>query len=360
MKPTSLLLNNKQFSYEQIKTGNYTVDTEFENRTLTFCSQWLNGQDSFEQKTSGSTGIPKPIQIFREQMLISALQTVKVLKLKPNNTALVCVDSAFIAGKMMLVRAFEHHMKIIIVEPTSTPFEGVDSPIDFVAMIPLQLQNTLLNPATKEKINACKAVIIGGAPVSAHLASLIANINTPIYSSYGMTETVSHIALKKLSYPPQNFYSTIGNIKLRLNENNQLIIKGAITSNKEVVTNDRVQLLSPTTFIWLGRTDNTINSGGVKIQIEEVEASISLLFERLNIDNRFFLDAEKDDTLGQKLVLYIEGYERTLPSTIMEKMKIQLDKFECPKHIYYIPTFDETSTGKINRRSSVEKGRWLN
>ena len=359
MKPTSLLLNNKPYSYEQIKTGDYTTGTEFEARTLTFCSQWLNGQDTFEQKTSGSTGLPKPIKIYRKQMLVSAQQTVEVLNLKPNDVALVCVDSAFIAGKMMLVRAFEHQMKMIIVEPTSTPFEGIETAISFVAMIPLQLQNTLLNPATKEKINDCKAVIIGGAPVSAHLASLIAKISTPIYSTYGMTETVSHIALKKLSNPPQNFYSTIGNIALSLNENNQLIINGAITSNKEIVTNDRVQLLSPTTFVWLGRTDNTINSGGVKIQIEEVEASISLLFERLNIDNRFFLDAEKDDTLGQKIVLYIEGFERTLPSTLMEKLKIQLEKYECPKNIYYIPKFDETSTGKINRRSCVEKGRWL-
>lgn len=360
MKPTSLELNNKSYSYEQIKNGSYKPSSSFEERTLLFCQEWLNGKDQFEQKTSGSTGKPKAIHINRKMMTVSASQTVKALKLKSNDVALVCVDPAYIAGKMMLVRAFEHDMQIIIVEPSANPVEKVDKQFHFIAMVPLQLQNVLNNTDTLDKLNGCKAVLVGGAPVSAHLSSQLAILEIPVFGTYGMTETVSHIALKRLSAPPEKFYTVIGDSKLRVNKNDQLVIKGSITNNKDVVTNDRVQLLTPTTFIWLGRTDNVINSGGVKIQIEEVEASISLLFERMEINNRFFLDAVKDEALGQKLILLVEGHEHDVPSNLMEKLKLELEKFECPRDIILVPEFDETSTGKIDRRSSIEKRRWQN
>lgn len=358
MTSNTLLLNGKEFSYDQIKSGAYTASSPFEERTLKFCEEWLNGKDSFDQKTSGSTGTPKNIKIYRKQMMISAQQTVRALKLKANDVALVCVDSSYIAGKMMLVRAFEHKLKIIVEEPSSNPLEQIDQPFQFVAMVPLQLQNVLNDPASVKKLDNCKAVLVGGAPVSAHLSSTLALIKTPVFGTYGMTETVSHIALKRLSHPAENFYTVIGDTNLSVNERDELVIKGALTNNKELVTNDRVTLLTPTTFIWLGRTDNIINSGGVKIQIEEVEASISLLFERLGLDNRFFLDAVKDKMLGQKLILFIEGYENEAPANLMEKIRMQLEKYECPREIVFVPEFDETSTGKIDRRSSIEKGRW--
>lgn len=356
----TLLLNGKEFSYDQIKKGDFKASSPFEERTLQFCKDWLNGKEEFDQKTSGSTGAPKNIKIYRKQMEISARQTVKALNLKNNDVALVCVDSSYIAGKMMLVRAFEHKLKIVIEEPRSNPLEQVEQPFHFVAMVPLQLQNTLNNPESIKKLENCKAVLVGGAPVSAHLSSMLSLIKTPVYSTYGMTETVSHIALKKLSNPQEKFYTVIGDTQLKINEKDELVIKGELTHNKELKTNDRIELLSPTTFVWLGRTDNVINSGGVKIQIEQVEASISLLFERLGLDNRFFLDAMKDETLGQRLVLFIEGHENESPSNLMEKLKMELEKYECPREIIYVSEFDETSTGKIDRRSSIEKGRWAN
>ncbi|MCB0495435.1 MAG: AMP-binding protein [Cyclobacteriaceae bacterium] len=360
MATSTLLLNGTEYTYDQIKQGAYKTSNDFEERTLDFCREWLNGKEEFEQKTSGSTGIPKSITIYRKQMVISAQQTIKALNLKANDVALVCVDSSYIAGKMMLVRAFEHKLKIIVEEPTANPFEHITQPVHFVALVPLQLQNTLDDKKSVEKLKVCKAVLVGGAPVSAHLESALARIKTPVFGTYGMTETVSHIALKRLSDPAEDFYTVIGDTQLSVNENDELIIKGSLTNNKSLVTKDRVTLLSPTTFVWLGRTDNVINSGGVKIQIEEVEASISLLFERLGIGNRFFLDALKDKKLGQKLVLFIEGYDTEVPSNLMDKLKMQLEKYECPREIVFVPVFDETSTGKIDRRSSIEKGRWLN
>lgn len=358
MATNTLLLNGKEFSYDEIKKGAYKTSSPFEDRTLKFCEEWFNGKEEFEQKTSGSTGAPKTIKIHRDHMIISARQTVKAVKLKANDVALVCVDPAYIAGKMMLVRSFEHNLKVIIVEPSSNPVEQVDQPFHFVAMVPLQIQNALNSTTGADKLSHCKAILVGGAPVSAHLASTLSLLEIPVYGTYGMTETVSHIALKRLSRPTEKFYTVIGDTKLKVNENEELIINGSLTGNKELITNDRIKLLSPTTFIWLGRTDNVINSGGVKIQIEQVEASISLLFERLDFKNRFFLDAIKDDILGQKLILFVEGNENETPGNLMEKLKMQLEKYECPREIVYVPEFGETSTGKIDRRASVERGRW--
>lgn len=342
-----LLLNNKSFTYEQIKAGKYKVDSAFEERTLSFCNLWLNGQKEFEQKTSGSTGPPKLIKIRRKQMLISAQQTVDALNLNPNDVALVCLDSAYIGGKMMLVRAFEHQMKIIIIEPSSNPLEKIDAPFHFAAMVPLQFENTI--KYYLEKLTNCKAILIGGAAVSQTLAAKIEDLSTPVYSTYGMTETVSHIALKRLSAPAENVYTTIGNVKVKCNSDQQLIIKGDITYNKELITNDRVEILSPTTFKWLGRTDNTINSGGVKIQLDDIEASINLLFSDLHIKNRFFLAKKMDETLGDKLVLYIENASQNLRDNLLDRLKERLEKYACPKEIISVSSFLETPSGKVNK-----------
>ncbi len=353
MHPTSLLLNNKTYSYKQIRTGDYSTTTDFEANTLIFCRQWLNGQQEFEQKTSGSTGKPKTIKISRAQMQLSAEQTVKALSLHPNNIALVCIDTAFIGGKMMLVRGLEHHLQLIINEPSANPLDGLKQDFDFAAMVPMQFQNAL--QSNLAKIEACKAIIIGGASVSSSLAAQIANLKTPVYSTYGMTETVSHIALKRLSSPSQNYYTTIGSIDICTNNKEQLILKGAITNNKELITNDRVQILSPTTFKWLGRIDNVINSGGIKIQLEEVEASIELLFNKLKMTNLFFIASKPDAYLGSKLVLFIEHPKLLSSENLLRKLKKHLNRFTCPKEIIYVPKFAKTSSEKIDKPTIINR-----
>lgn len=349
----NLLLNNKAYSYKQIKNGKYSFSSSFEERTLLFFQQWLNGQQEFEQKTSGSTGEPKLIKITRAQMLISAKQTVEILKLKPSDVALVCIDTAFIGGKMMLVRAFEYQMKIIIIEPSSNPLEKIDTPFHFAAMVPLQFENTIKNNSAK--LDNCKAIIIGGAPVSETLATKIAVLDFLVYSTYGMTETVSHIALKRLSAPVENFYTTVGDINIRTNDNEQLIIKGAVTNGKQLTTNDRVQILSPKTFKWLGRIDNVVNSGGIKIQLDNIETAIGLLFSELNVENRFFLAPKPDDTLGDKLVLFIESPNQNLQFDLLEKLKDRLEKYVYPKEIIYVSSFLETASGKVNKLLTIEQ-----
>ena len=354
MKPTSLLLNNKPFSYEQIKGGDYTISSPFEERTLLFCRQWLNGQNEFEQKTSGSTGTPKLIKISRVQMCMSAAITVSALNLSANDIALVCVDTAYIAGKMMLARAFEHQMNIIIVEPTSNPLERINTPFHFAAMVPMQIENTLINTTTKDKLADCKAILIGGAPVSIKLATQIATLKTPIYATYGMTETVSHIALQKLSSPSENYFTTMGDIHIKTNNNDQLIIKGAITNNEALITNDRIELLSPRTFKWLGRIDNVINSGGIKFQIEDIETSIALLFNDLNIVNRFFVAKNSDEYLGDKIALYIEAKSQNSFKNLKGVLKKRLAKHHLPREVFFIDNFIETGSGKVDKLAVIK------
>ncbi len=352
MKPSSLLLNNKSFSYEQIRNGKYKTSTLFEECTLLFCHQWLNGQEVFEQKTSGSTGKPKLIKISRPQMKLSAQLTIGALGLQANDTALVCIDTAYIGGKMMLVRAFEHNLNLIINEPLSNPLENITVPIDFIAMVPMQFENSLNNHP--KKIANCKAIIIGGAPINHSLAEKIALLKTPIFSTYGMTETVSHIALKRLSHPREKHFTTLDDVKIATNNHEQLIINGAITNHKELLTNDRVTLLSPTTFNWLGRIDNVVNSGGVKIQLEEVESLIEIYFNKINLNSRFFLYGVSDSYLGQKLVLCIESKNIIIPANTINSPSIGINKLSCPKDIIYIKKFIDTSSGKIDRTESYK------
>ncbi len=352
MTPTSLLLNNKTYSYEQIRTGDYATNSVFEKTTLTFCQQWLNAQQEFAQQTSGSTGKPKTISITRAQMQLSAKLTVKALKLKPKSIALVCIDTAYIGGKMMLVRALEHQLQLVIKEPSSNPLKEMEQQFDFAAMVPLQFENTL--KFYPNKIQNCSAIILGGAPVSQSLANQIAQLNIPVFSTYGMTETVSHIALKRLSQPKEKYFKIIGDTKIGINNQKQLVITGAITNKQKLITNDRVKLISSNQFEWLGRADNVINSGGIKIQLEEIERPIEHYFEKLNIKNRFFLYGIPDDYLGTKLILCIESENVINLISEMDFSLIEIDKRRHPKEIIYINSFVKTNAGKINRRSSFQ------
>ena len=307
----------------------------------------------FEQKTSGSTGLPKLIHITRAQMVISAELTVSALNLSSNDIALVCVDTAYIAGKMMLVRAFEYQMNILIIEPSSNPLAHVNTPFHFAAMVPMQIENTLNSTTSKEKLAHCKAILIGGAPVNIKLSKQLEKLQTPIYATYGMTETVSHIALQKLSSPSENYFTTVGDVTISTNNNDQLIINGAITNNKELITNDRVRLLSPNTFIWMGRSDNVVNSGGVKFQLEDVENSIALLFNDLNIYNNFFAAKIKDEYLGDKIALYIEIENRLLPPNFKDVLKHRMAKHQFPREIILAKKFITTGSGKIDKLATI-------
>lgn len=352
MKPVSLLLNNKSFTYENIKNGYYEPTTLFEKNTLDFCRQWLNGQRTFNQQTSGSTGKPKTIEIPRTQMRLSAQLTVGALGLQAADTALVCIDTAYIGGKMMLVRALEHHMQLVIIEPTSNPMETISLEPHFVSMVPMQVANTIENNV--HKLKKCKGLLIGGAPINNELSKKLTTLATPIYNTYGMTETASHVALRRVSHPVEPYFNGLGDVHFTTTKDKRLKIKGSITQQKLLQTNDIVELHSQNSFTWLGRADNVINSGGIKIHPEQIEPLVAEVLDKINMKYRFFLAGTPNNTLGQQLILVVETTDKKVLAKINSTLSTLLSKYHRPKLVLGCSSFIETDNGKIQRLKTLK------
>jgi o-succinylbenzoate---CoA ligase len=350
-----IAIGGKKFSFEELKTiSSVAFTNEIEKSAIKFCQAWLSGQPSFTLHTSGSTGAPKEIKLSRLAMEASAKQTTQALELKEIDTALVCLDTKYIAGQMMLVRSLVLGMNILVVEPSANPFDKTeDQQIDFVALVPYQLEN-ILNQ-TPEKLDGVRCAIIGGATVSYLLKEKIQKNKCAIYATYGMTETLSHIALQKLNgTDAQDYFEAFENIQLRLDERGCLCIK-ADYLGEEVVTNDLVELIDRKKFKWLGRVDNVINSGGIKIIPEKIENVVEQIFNLLQINRRFFIAGIIDEKLGQRVVLFMEGnkIDHSVVERFFSELTRHLSKYELPKEIKFVNRFTDTSTGKINRAASV-------
>jgi O-succinylbenzoic acid--CoA ligase len=318
-------------AYSLIKEGE-----PYEKAMGDFLLDWFDAKSFLELNTSGTTGTPKIIKIEKEAMIRSALASGDFFDLKPGDKALHCLPTDFIAGKMMLVRAFILGLDIDFVAPSSRPLLHKDRTYDFVAMVPLQAQNSI------SELFKVKKMIVGGAKMNHELESQLAHLKTEVYETYGMTETITHIAAKRVG---EEAFSLLPNIKISTDDRNCLVINAPNISNELIVTNDLVSLVDEDHFIYIGRIDNLINSGGIKLAPEKIEDKLSK-----KIHSRFFVAGIQDDDLGEKLVLIIEGEQQDLENSIFEK----LDKYERPREIFYIQKFAETENGKIKRREILE------
>lgn len=314
-----------------------------------FLLSWLNNEDFVEVKTSGSTGAPKLLKVKKKHMINSALATGKFFKLPSGTTALLCLPTSYIAGKMMLVRAMVLGWNLDTPPPNSSPLDHVYKRYDFCAMTPFQLDNSL------SRLHLIKKLIVGGGALSYHIQNLVQGIRTRVYETYGMTETVSHIAAKRINGKKDRKgpapFKVFPHVTIAKEERNCLTINAPKVSDGIIVTNDIVELLTYKKFIWKGRVDNVINSGGIKIHPEEVEKKLQKTILR-----RFFITSLPDNALGEKLVLFVEAEfsEETLDKLQQQISNLKsLHKFEIPKKIYFIEKFEETHTGKINRINTL-------
>jgi len=310
----------------------------FEQHVGNFLLDWFDEKSYIELSTSGTTGTPKVIKIEKQAMLDSALATGDFFDLNPGDTMLHCLPTNYVAGKMMFVRSFILGLDMKFVEPDSDPLKNIDEEFDFCAMVPLQAKNSL----EKLKAKKIKKLIIGGVKVYKALEQELVKLPMDIYETYGMTETITHIAAKKIG---ENAFTVLPNVKVSIDDRHCLVIDAKNISKDKIVTNDIVNLISDTQFSWEGRIDNVINSGGVKLMPERIEDKLSTLIPR-----RYFVSGQADETLGQKVVLYVEGE----PMVIEESVFAVLDKFEKPKEVVFIPKFNETATGKIMRTESIK------
>lgn len=318
-----------------------------------FLTQWFNNSDFVEVKTSGSTGAPKVIQIKKEYMVNSALATAQFFNIYQGTKALLCLPLSYIAGKMMMVRALVLGWEIDVIEPTSNPLQNITKPYDFCAMVPLQLMGAIQN------LKVVKKVIVGGGAVSQKLIKEVQNTETEVFESYGMTETVTHIALKKLNHLSEkdnNFFKVLPNVKITLDNRGCLVINAPKIASNLIVTNDLAEIISTTEFKWLGRIDSVINSGGIKLIPEQIEANLASI-----LDCNFFVAGIPDEKLGQKLILLIENSQpsnlnKVFASEILSKIKniSTLKKYQKPKEIVFLKSFNYTISNKINRNSTLE------
>ena len=319
-------------AYSFIKEGD-----EYEKHIGSFLLEWLDDDLYIEVETSGTTGTPKVIRLEKRAMIQSALATGDFFGLEPGNKALLCLSAKYIAGKMMLVRALILGLSLDITTVDGNPLAYNEEKYGFAAMVPLQVENSL------DKLKQIKKIIIGGAPVSKTLAEKLKKKKINAFETYGMTETITHVAAKKVG---EKAFVTLPNIILSKDERDCLVIEAPKIVSEKIVTNDIVEIISENEFIWLGRFDSVINSGGVKLFPEQIEIKLQDV-----ISERYFIASLPDEKLGQKVILVLEGATKELPSTIFDA----LDKFEIPKEIYFVSQFVVTKTGKLNRLQTLEK-----
>ncbi len=305
-----------------------------------FLQDWFSVEETVVVNTSGSTGKPKPIALRKRNMVNSAIATGKYFNLPRKTTALLCLPAEFIAGKMMLIRALTLGWHLDVTKPSSSPLQSSIKSYDFVAMVPLQVENSV------KLLHKVKTLIVGGGVVSFSLQQKLKEVSTNVFATYGMTETITHIAIKKLNNFTQthNFYKILPNVNIYIDERGCLIIKADAIAEELIVTNDVVQLVTNNSFEWLGRFDNVINSGGIKLQPEKIEEKLQPY-----LNQRFFITSLSDNVLGEKVVLIIEGIEDNIQKNVTD----HLFRYEKPKEIYFIPKFVETKTQKIDRKKTI-------
>ncbi|EDP70594.1 O-succinylbenzoic acid-CoA ligase [Flavobacteriales bacterium ALC-1] len=342
--------NGLHFNFEELKEVAYSLVKEgetYEKGIGNFLIDWLNTEEYLLVNTSGSTGIPKQIKLKKQAMVNSAIATGDFFDLQPGDTALHCLPSHYIAGKMMFVRALVLGLEVDFVEPVAHPIFDYEKHYDFCAMIPLQLKKII------DYSYNIDTIIVGGAKVNKNLREKIKVCSSRFYETYGMTETVTHVAVKQLqskSFKGIPYFEALSNITFSEDDRNCLVINAPKLIKGELVTNDIVDLKSETSFKLLGRYDNVINSAGVKLFPEQIEEKLqSILKERL------IVAGQEDVEFGEKLILIIENSQETI-DTIFARVKAlkTLDKFEIPKAIYTLNKFSETSSGKIQRKKTVK------
>ncbi|WP_266366135.1 AMP-binding protein [Tellurirhabdus rosea] len=327
--------------------------TDYEREALSFCRDWRSGRETFVLQTSGSTGTPKPIPLTRTQMQASARLTGQTLGLTPGDGALVCLNIRYVAGVMMLVRGLELGLRMTVVEPASDPLETLPPPIppfDFTALVPLQLETLLSVPGRREVLNRMKAVIVGGAAVSPALEEALQAVQAPVYSTYGMTETVSHIALRRLNGSDRSdLFTALEGVELGVDDRSCLNIRSAATDFARIQTNDVVELREGGRFRLLGRADSIINSGGLKIQPEQVEAVLSPLLA----PRRYVVVGLPDERLGEQVTLVLEAEKlpEALLAEVRHLVRSQMGPFFVPRQQRTLPVFPLTPTGKIDRKT---------
>ncbi len=345
-----IILNDRLFPIEDLQSfSKEMIESDipdWEKNIYRFIVDFLDDKDYIEQESSGTTGNPTLFKLSKKSMIESALRTVDFFNLKFAQSALLCLPIEYIAGKMMVVRSFVSCLNLFWEAPSSMPAIDKYGKIDFCAMVPLQVFNSFSN---YEFIRNIKNLIIGGSELRPELIARFREVNNNAYETYGMAETCSHVALRKITGGnPDEYFKAIPGVEFELDDRGCLIIKADYLDNV-VQTNDVVELINNQQFIWKGRYDNLINSGGVKVKPEELEAEIGQV-----LDLDFAIIGLPDKELGQMIVFVAESDKELNPEEILAVIKEVVSKHHIPKKFFAVKEFPRNKAFKIDRKKLVE------
>lgn len=350
--PLRLTLNGNTFAGSDLaaEAGRLAKsDNPWEQDLGEFLLQWVSDRDSITAFTSGSTGPAKPLKLKKTAMIASAEATAEALGLKTGDQALLCLSAKTIAGMMMTVRSMHTGMNLLTVAPTGNPLKELDENCSpgFAAMVPAQVFNSLNDAEIRKRFRTIGTVIIGGGEISPQLETMLVDMPNALYATYGMTETISHIALRRINGTQKSaLFVALPGISLSTDRRGCLVIHAPRISEQPLITNDLAELTDNCSFKWLGRYDNIINRGGKKLIPEEIEKKLQPL-----IPQRFYIAARPDQKYGQVPVLVIESTEAVPDEdkTLLESFAQLCSHDELPTEIIRIPKFAETGSGKIKR-----------
>jgi O-succinylbenzoic acid--CoA ligase len=323
---------------------------EYIYHAYVFLKKWFSGETTFEFETSGSTGPPKKIQLTRNQLKLSAENTISYFKLTSTDHILVCLHPRTIAGSMQLARAAILNCEVTLAEPEMHILKKIppSHPFTFVSLVPLQI-----DVSESTTINQFKHILIGGASIDKTLENKITDITTHAYHSYGMTETASHIAIRRLGF--DTHYNLIPGFEIATDERSCLKIKGAITNNHWLQTNDIATIYSANTFGIEGRFDDIMISGGVKINLHETHQKILEILNKERIFYPFFICAVADVQYTHKLAMVIQTTDKINAKSMYERLKKALPKHHTPLLYFYTSAFSCLKSGKVDKIRSLKE-----
>ena len=334
-------------NYIEIFNMKKEILDEIDGDLHSFLEFWSSKQKEIYVQTSGSTGKPKKIKISKEQMIESANATIMHFNLKKKCTILCCLPLKYIGGKMMIVRALILKASIIVTKPKTNPFGIIKKKVDLLAITPLQFYNLVKKTKIFKNI---KLSLIGGGEISEQIIKEIQSLPNQFYQTYGMTETISHIAVRDLKkYTESHYYKCLENNSVTTNFNDQLVINSKHLKISSLTTNDIAKVTGNKHFKLVGRVDNIINSGGFKVSSESIEKLLNKTLQ----NKLFFIDKIKCEKFGEKVIL-IAKKEIKLEELVISIRKIK-DKKKRPKEVYFTNYFIYNENQKIDRSKTKIK-----
>jgi O-succinylbenzoic acid--CoA ligase len=339
------IINSIEYSRDELLSYINRCISDFddwEREVFCFIGQWLSDDDVISLQTSGSTGMPQTVSFPRQAFINSALATINYFQINPFQTLLLCLPARYVAARLMIVRAFVAGCNLLMLPPSSDVISKLSQTVDFAALVPLQVSQALL--ISPEKLNLIEKLIIGGSSVSETLKFQLANVSVKCWETYGMTETLTHVAVRCINgIDKQDAFEALPDIIFEVNANGCLVIHVPRISSLPVVTNDVVELINERHFKLLGRLDCVINSGGIKVHAEMVENKL-----KQYLPDPFAVFGIPDERLGQMVAIAFEANEGTINYNDIFRLA-QLTRFELPRRIFFCKTLPTTESGKIKR-----------